>query len=194
MRIMLVTAIFLAGCLHAQGPVKSAAKADPETLHAFELLVNDADTIDDAAALAKAKGLRRGEIAGPAERAYWSFMRAGVYVPAAEIAWRFGFGETAIGLALEYERRVYERAVALYVRGKGKEGELARLHAAQWEMALEIRIACRYGPTAKATKETVDRAVALKSVSDTMSVLYPLLDEGCPVDEGLRNSIIDHAL
>ncbi len=193
MRAMLVTAFFLAGCLHARGPVKSAAQADPDTLHAFELLVNDADTIDDAAEFAKAKRLRHDDLVGTAERAYWSFYRAGVYVPAAEIAWRFGFKPAAVVFALEAARRDYEAASGAYVKGKGQDGELARLHAAQWKLTLEVRIACRYAPKKEAQK-TVDRAIALQSASDTMDVLYPLLDEGCPVDGGLRNSIIDHAL
>ncbi|HTK60679.1 MAG TPA: hypothetical protein VL283_05765 [Candidatus Baltobacteraceae bacterium] len=193
MRAMLVTAIFLAGCLHARGPVNSAAKADPAALHAFDLLVNDADTIDDAAAFAEAKGLPREDVLVLAERAYWSFMRAGVYVPAAEIASRFRFKPRAVDLALEAARRDYEHAAAAYIRGKGMEGELTRLHAAQWELTLEIRIACRYA-TPKEARETVSRATALKTTADEMSVLYPLLDEGCPVDDGLRNSIIDHAL
>jgi len=194
MRALLVTAFFMAGCLHARGPVKSAAKADPATLHEFEKLINDADTIDEAAAFAKAKGLRREDWIDPADRAYWSFMRAGIHVPAAEIAWRFAFKPRAIGLALESQRKVYDRAKAAWAKGKDKDGSLARLHVAQWDLSREIRIACRYGPTEKDARETVGRAVILKAESDTMSVLYPLLDEGCPVDDGLRNSIIDHAL
>lgn len=194
MRAMLVTAMFLAGCLHARGPVKSAAKADPETLRTFDRMVNDADTIDDAAAFAEAKGLRREDWIDLADRAYWSFMRAGVYVPAAEIAWRFRFKPRAIGLALEGARRDYEAAAGAYIRSKGQKDELSRLHAAQWELTLEIRIACRYGPTKAEAKETVDRARALEAASGSYGALYPLLDEGCPVDATLRMAIIDHAL
>ena len=47
-------------------------ESDRASLRTFEILVNDADTIDDAQAFAEAKGLRRGDILPIAERAYWS--------------------------------------------------------------------------------------------------------------------------
>src|SRR5688572_22870473 len=123
MRAPLATAFFLAGCLHAQGPVKSAANADPETIRAFDLLINAAETIDDAEAFAKAKGMTRGDWIDSADRAYWSFMRAGVYAPAAEIASRFGFPDRAVGMALQEARRDYDRLHGEYRRRKdGKDG------------------------------------------------------------------------
>jgi hypothetical protein len=194
MRALLATAFFLAGCLHARGPVKSAAKADPETLHAFDLLINVADTIDDAEAFAEAKGMTREDWIDSAERAYWSFMRAGVYAPAAEIASRFGFPDRAVGMALDEARRDYDRVHGTYQRRKEAKDGLGWLHAAQGKLAVEARIACRYGPTKKAARETVGRAAILKAESDSYGPLYLLLDEGCPVHAELRTEIIDRAL
>jgi len=193
MRALLVTAFFTAGCLHAQGPGKGTVKTAPATLHAFDLLVNDADTIVEAWAFAEAKGLSREERNDRAERAYWSFMHAGVYAPAAEIASRFGFPERAVGLPLEASRREYEDAAAKYVRGKDEKGGLALLHAAMWKLRIEIRIACRYAPEQEA-KKTVSRAVALKAMAYSEGVVYPLLDEECPVSAELRDEIIQSAL
>lgn len=194
MRVMLATAVFLAGCLHARGPGRSANKDEAAHLRAFELLVNDADTIDDAEAFAKAKVLDRDGVVEIAERAYWSFMRGTIYPPAAEIAYRFGFGKRAIALALEAQRKDAVKAIVAYLDGKERKGSHARLYAAIWELRHEMRISCRYGPTPEAAKETVERAVMLEAVSGEDDALYPLLDEGCPVDATLRMSIIDTAL
>ena len=194
MRAALATAMLMAGCLHAQGPAGGAAKADAATIHAFELLVNDAETIDDAAAFAKAKGLRREDVAGPAERAYWSFMRAEIYPPAAEIAARFGFGKRAIALPLEAQRKDADKATGAYVVRKREADGREKLYAAIWELTLEMRISCRYGPTNKDARETIQRGLTFEAVSGEDDILYPLLDEGCPVDDALRNSIIDRAL
>lgn len=194
MRALLVTALFLAGCLHARGPVKSAANAAPETIRAFDLLINAAESIDDAEAFAKAKGMSREDWIGPADRAYWSFMRAGVYAPAAEIASRFAFPARAVGLALENARRDYDKVHGAYLRRKREKDALGWLYAAQGKLAIEARVACRYGPTEKAARETVGRAFILRAESDSYGPLYPLLDEGCPVDALLRTAIIDRAL
>lgn len=194
MRIALATAVFLAGCLHAQGPATGKAKADPATLHAFELLVNDAETIDDAADFAKAKGLTRDEIVGFADRAYWSFMRAEIYPPAAEIAFRFGFGDRGIAFPLERQRVDVARALRAYAVRKREDDGRKKLYAAIWELTLEMRISCRYGPTRKEAWTTVQSALGLEAVSGEDDVLYPLLEEGCPVDASLRMQIIDRAL
>lgn len=190
MRALLAAACLMAGCLHARGPVRGGASA-PD-IRAFELLVNDADAIGDAEAFARAKGLRREDWIGPADRAYWSFMRGTIYPPAAEIAYRFRFGKRAIALALEAQSKDATKAIAAYLQGKDKDGSHARLYAAIWELRQEMRISCRYVPTA--AKETVERAVMLEAVSGEDDALYPLLDEGCPVDAVLRMSIIDKAL
>ncbi|HJV32989.1 MAG TPA: hypothetical protein VJ694_03110 [Patescibacteria group bacterium] len=194
MRFTLATAVFLAGCLHAQGPATGKAKADPATLHAFDLLVNDAETIDDAAEFAKAKGLTRDEIVGAADRAYWSFMRAEIYPPAAEIASRFGFGARGISLPLAEQRKDADKATAAYLARQREDDGRKKLYAAIWELQLEMRISCRYGPTPKEARETIQRAMTLEAVSGEDDVLYPLLDEGCRVDAALRIQIIDRAL
>ncbi|MEK7546449.1 MAG: hypothetical protein AAB554_05280 [Patescibacteria group bacterium] len=192
MRAMLAMAISLAGCLHAQAPVKSAAKAEPETMRTFYVLINDADTIAAAADFAKSKGLRRQDWIASADRAYWRFMRATVYPPAAEIASRFGFGEDAVRLALEAQRGDVKKAVAAYVARKHADDESRWLYSAIWEFTLETRISCRYAAKDEALK-TVESVRAFGTMSGEDDVLYPLLDEACPVDPQLRDAIIDAA-
>lgn len=192
MRITLAVALTLAGCLRAQAPARPPS-ADPAALRTFERLLHGADTIGEAEAFARAHGLSRADILPAADRAYWSYMRATYHPPAAEIASRFRFGRRAIVLALRGQRAVADEAVAAYLRRQREKDARALLAAAIWEMTHEMRISCRYGPTEEAV-DTVKRAMTLEAQSGEDDVLYPLLDEGCPVDSAMRTSIIDRAL
>ncbi|GEM_PF-3094500 len=191
MRAMLVAAFLTAGCLHAQAPATGAAKADPEALYAFEVLLNDDTRLAEAAAFAKERRLPRADVAALAERAYWRYLRGGGPLPAAEIAWRFRFPERAVLLALADARRAFDAADADYRRllpyaptGTLRSSVVAR-------MTTEIRIACRHAGPKEAAK-TVERALLLEAVASADAV-YPLLDEDCPVEAETRTRIIHAA-
>jgi hypothetical protein len=190
--LALALALFLAGCLRAQAPARPPS-VDPSALRTFERLLYDADTIGEAEAYARARGLVAADTRPVADRAYRAYLGAKVYPQAAEIASRFRFGPRAIAQALRGQRAEADRATDAYLRRKREKDGPALLHAAAWELALEMRISCRYGPTAQAA-DTVKRAMTLEALSGEDDVLYPLLDEGCPVDSAMRTSIIDRAL
>lgn len=194
MRAWLVTVLMTVGCLHAQGPRAETKKDDPAALQAFERLLGDAETIDDAAAFAKAKGLSRGAVLGRAERAYWAFMKAHRYAPAAEIAWRFRADPKYVGMALDFARKDAMKRVALWQKGMGTPSVFGLRYQAEQALAAEAIIACRYSAVPEAARMAVDDAYLFRGLSLQDDVLFPLLDAGCPVGEPRRSAIIDAAV
>lgn len=125
---------------------------------------------------------------------YEGFMRSGDYVSAARVASRFRLGARFIDRPLQLQRKEVHEAVRAYAASKDRPDAHIWLSAAIVEMTDEIRIACRYGPTPEAARETVFFALVLKRYSHEYEVLYPVLDEGCPLDRQLRDEIIDAAI
>lgn len=188
---MLAALAFWGGCLHPQAPARPST-ADRE---AFVRLVNDPVAIGVAAEYVKTRRLPRDVWISPAVEAWKTYMKAGVYEAAAEVAWRFGLDPMLVGYALEHARDEAAKRGAAFVEHQGEERDGFYRTLAENALAREILIACRYGPARESAELAVRDAVAWnEQIGDAGPALYALLDEGCPVGAELRLRIIEYAV
>ena len=192
MRARLTVTVILAGCLHAQTPARPEAKAS--SLAMVARLLQDAETIEEAAELARRRGLTARELAGVAASAHAAYLRMQAYDIAAEIAWRFRLPQAAVEVPFGLERRVASDRIADYALHRDAKDAIARRTSAAWELSLESLIGCRYGARPEDAQQAVEDADAFYRLSSYDRTLYPLLEYGCPVSDTLRDRIIDLAV
>lgn len=186
--IMLACAALCAGCLHAQAPPTHAT--DPSALAEFSHLLEDPAKIAEASEYADSRRLtRREKISGAAE-AYARYMRYEAYASAAEIAWRFGFGQRAIDAPMSFQRKRAGMSAATYI-GRHDRPEGAGLkYQARQELAAEALIGCVYSSKPGDGLTAADDIERYRQISQDDDVLFPLLDDRCPVDDDWRDVII----
>ena len=129
----------------------------------------------------------------PALAAYARFMRAQDYVNAAEIAWRFGLGEYATGLSMGLQHERASHSIARFLAGQDGKDALGLQSAAERELLDEALIGCRYSSRPHDGPDVIADTLAFRQAAADDSVLFPLLDAGCPVDDQQRDGIIEVA-
>ena len=193
MRAWMMAMAVLAGCLHAQTPAASPRHADPAVLSEFKRLLGDPDRIEDAADFAEAHHLSRAETSAAAAPAYAAFMRMEAYAFAAEIAWRFGFGQPAVGAPAAFQRGRAGKSAAEYLaRRNDRDAAGFRVQAVS-DLRDEALIGCFYSADPADGRAAVEDAIAFRAASFDDDVLFPLLTARCPVDASWRALIVDLA-
>lgn len=162
-------------------------------LSEFTRLIGDPKRIEDAATFARVHHLSRGEMSRGVASAYAAFMKLEAYVAAAEIAWRFGLGQSAIAAPAALQRaRAGESAERALARRNEADGREVRLQA-ETDLREEALIGCFFSSDAADGKAAVEDAIAFRAAAFDDDVLFPLLSARCPVGAKWRELIIDLA-
>lgn len=191
-RSMLLCAASLVGCLQAQASPRHVT--DPSVLTEFSRLVDDPKRIEDAATFAELRHLSREETHASSLTAYTRFMQVEAYATAAQIAWRFGFGQAAIDTPMSLQRRRAILSGEEYRDHQGQEDAAVKRLSAESEFQNESLIGCVYGAKKEDAKAVVEDTLAFRHLTNDDDVLYPLLDDQCPVEPATRDLIIYLAL